>query len=54
MTIAKAYKMLWVVAALLAAVAFPSFALWLAIVSGVAMLDLFGLIWKTRKVGRPG
>jgi hypothetical protein len=49
--VAKIYRLLWVALLLLAAIAFPSFSLYLGIASIVTAASLFWYAWSTRKVG---
>ena len=51
-TLVKAYRLLWMVVVLLAAIAFPAIRGYMAILAGALLFDLFWRIWATRKVGQ--
>lgn len=50
-TLVKTYRLLWVVAALLAAIAFPPIKEIMGIVAAVLLIDVLWRAWATRKVG---
>jgi hypothetical protein len=51
-TLVKAYRLLWMVVVLLAAIAFPAIREYMAILAGALLFDLFWRIWATRKIGQ--
>ncbi len=51
-TLVKAYRLLWIVVVLLAAIALPPIKEYMFILAGVLLFDLFWRIWATRKIGQ--
>jgi hypothetical protein len=51
-TLLKMYRLLWVVVPLLAAIAFPTISIYMAILAIILTIDVLWRCWETRKVGQ--